>query len=84
MFELFRKVQRTGSVSIHLAARLLTEHAAKRSALIQSLAALINNFAGAVAFMTIGWIYILIPACWGVVETIVIWFYAVETKGRTL
>lgn len=26
----------------------------------------------------------LVPACWGVVETIVIYLIAVETKGRTL
>ncbi|KAJ7129328.1 major facilitator superfamily domain-containing protein [Mycena epipterygia] len=53
-------------------------------ALIESLAAMVNNFAGAVAFQKIGWKYMLVPAAWDVVETIVIWMYAVETKGRTL
>ncbi|KAJ6539712.1 general substrate transporter [Mycena capillaripes] len=53
-------------------------------ALIESLAAMVNNFAGAVAFQKIGWKYMLVPAAWDVVETIVIWFCAVETKGRTL
>ncbi|KAJ7778389.1 general substrate transporter [Mycena metata] len=53
-------------------------------ALIQSLASLVNNFAGSVAFQSIGWKYILVPACWSAVETVVIWFCAVETKGRTL
>ncbi|KAJ6538473.1 general substrate transporter [Mycena vulgaris] len=51
---------------------------------IESVAAVVNNFAGAVAFQKIGWKYMLVPAIWDVVETIVIWFWAVETKGRTL
>ncbi|KAF8213903.1 hypothetical protein K438DRAFT_990419 [Mycena galopus ATCC 62051] len=46
--------------------------------LIESLAALVNNYAGAVAFQTIGWKYIL------VVETGVVWLCAGETMGRTL
>ncbi|KAJ7734003.1 general substrate transporter, partial [Mycena maculata] len=53
-------------------------------ALIESLAALVNNFAGAVAFQQIGWRYLLVWALWDAVETVVIWFCAVETKGRTL
>ncbi|KAJ6515537.1 hypothetical protein C8R45DRAFT_956853 [Mycena sanguinolenta] len=53
-------------------------------ALVQSLAALVNNYAGAVGFQSIGWKYIMVWAVWDVVETVVIWFYAVETKGRTL
>ncbi|KAJ7930119.1 general substrate transporter [Mycena leptocephala] len=53
-------------------------------ALIGSLAALVNNFGGAIAFQKIGWKYMLVFAVWDVVETIVIWFCAVETKGRTL
>lgn len=55
-----------------------------RFALIESLAAMVNNFAGAVAFQKIGWKYMLVPAVWDVVETIVVWLCAVETKGRTL
>ncbi|KAJ7736062.1 major facilitator superfamily domain-containing protein [Mycena olivaceomarginata] len=53
-------------------------------ALVQSLCSLCNLFAGSVAFQNIGWKYMLVPACWGVVETIVIYLIAVETKGRTL
>ncbi|KAJ7498588.1 general substrate transporter [Mycena latifolia] len=53
-------------------------------ALVESLAAVVNNFAGAVAFQKIGWKYMLVFAVWDVVETIVIWLCAVETKGRTL
>ena len=52
--------------------------------MVLSLAALVNNFAGAVAFQKIGWKYMLVPAVWDAVETVVIWFCAVETKGRTL
>ncbi|KAF7366633.1 MFS lactose [Mycena sanguinolenta] len=52
--------------------------------LIESLAAMLNNYAGALAFRAIGWRYIMVWAVWDVVETTVIWFYAVETKGRTL
>jgi hypothetical protein len=51
---------------------------------VQSLGSLVNNFAGAVAFQKIGWKYMLVFAVWDVVETISIWFFAVETKGRTL
>ncbi|KAJ7693936.1 hypothetical protein B0H17DRAFT_932420 [Mycena rosella] len=53
-------------------------------ALVQSLSSLVNNFAGAVAFERIGWKYMLVPAIWDVVEMVVVWFCAVETKGRTL
>ncbi|KAJ7678754.1 hypothetical protein B0H14DRAFT_3536277 [Mycena olivaceomarginata] len=53
-------------------------------ALVQSLFSLCNLFAGSVAFQNIGWKYMLVPACWDVVETIVIYLIAVETKGRTL
>ncbi|KAF7355620.1 MFS lactose [Mycena sanguinolenta] len=53
-------------------------------ALIQSLAALVNNYAGAVGFQAIGWEYIMVWAIWDVAETVIIWFCAVETKGRTL
>ncbi|KAJ7737847.1 hypothetical protein B0H14DRAFT_3168259 [Mycena olivaceomarginata] len=53
-------------------------------ALVQSLCSLCNLFAGSVAFQNIGWKYMLVPACWDVVETIVIYLIAVETKGRTL
>ncbi|KAJ7793601.1 general substrate transporter [Mycena olivaceomarginata] len=53
-------------------------------ALIESLASLVNNYAGAVAFQTIGWRYMLVWAVWDIVETVVVWFCAVETRGRTL
>ncbi|KAJ6481664.1 hypothetical protein C8R45DRAFT_905026 [Mycena sanguinolenta] len=52
--------------------------------LIESLAAMVNNYAGSIGFRSIGWKYILVWAVWDVVETVVIWFCAVETKGRTL
>ncbi|KAJ7126371.1 hypothetical protein C8R43DRAFT_704910 [Mycena crocata] len=55
-----------------------------RFALIESLAAVVNNFAGAVAFQKIGWKFILAFAVWCALETIVVWYCAVETKGRTL
>lgn len=45
---------------------------------------MVNNFAGAVAFEKIGWRYFLVFAVWDAFETVVIWFCAVETKGRTL
>jgi hypothetical protein len=44
----------------------------------------VNNYAGAVAFQTIGWRYMLVWAVWDIVETVVVWFCAVETRGRTL
>ncbi|KAJ7437851.1 hypothetical protein B0H11DRAFT_2294183 [Mycena galericulata] len=53
-------------------------------ALIESIAALVSNFAGAVAFGKIGWKYFLVFAIWNAIETVVIWFCAVETRGRTL
>ncbi|KAJ7482388.1 hypothetical protein B0H11DRAFT_2232584 [Mycena galericulata] len=63
--------------------RPLIEPAA-RFALIESIAALVSNFAGAVAFGKIGWKYFLVFAIWDAIETVVIWFCAVETRGRTL
>ncbi|CAK5262543.1 unnamed protein product [Mycena citricolor] len=53
-------------------------------ALIESLAALINNFAGSVAFQRIGWRYFLVPLAFNAVQIVVVWLFAVETKGRTL
>ncbi|KAJ7498572.1 general substrate transporter [Mycena latifolia] len=53
-------------------------------ALVINLGSLANSFAGAVAFQKIGWKYMLVPAAWDVVEVVVVWFCAVETKGRTL
>ncbi|KAJ6466699.1 general substrate transporter [Mycena vitilis] len=53
-------------------------------ALIESLAATVNNFAGGVGFQKIGWKFILVPAVWDVLEAVVIWAIAVETTGRTL
>ncbi|CAK5275323.1 unnamed protein product [Mycena citricolor] len=53
-------------------------------ALIESLAALINNFAGSVAFQRIGWRYFLVPLAFNAVQIAVVWLFAVETKGRTL
>jgi len=55
-----------------------------RVAFFESLASLVGNFAGAVAFQKIGWKYFLVFAVWDAFETVVIWLYAVETKGRTL
>ncbi|KAJ7228299.1 hypothetical protein GGX14DRAFT_554401 [Mycena pura] len=53
-------------------------------ALTESLASLVSNFAGAVAFQKIGWKYILVPAVWDAVQVFITWSCAVETKGRTL
>ncbi|KAK7062038.1 MFS lactose [Favolaschia claudopus] len=52
--------------------------------LFESLAAVVDNFTGALGFEAIGWKFILVWAVWDVVETIIIWLFAVETKGRTL
>ncbi|KAJ7068641.1 hypothetical protein C8F01DRAFT_1247138 [Mycena amicta] len=53
-------------------------------ALVESLGALVNNFAGSVAFAKIGWRYILVPAVFNAVQVLVTWLCAVETRGRTL
>ncbi|KAJ7639196.1 major facilitator superfamily domain-containing protein [Roridomyces roridus] len=53
-------------------------------ACIESLAAIVNNFSGAIAFQKIGWKFFLVFAVWDAFEAMVIWFCAVETKGRTL
>ncbi|KAJ6481655.1 hypothetical protein C8R45DRAFT_1002552 [Mycena sanguinolenta] len=45
---------------------------------------MVNDYAGSIEFRSIAWKYILVWAVWDVVETAVIWFCAVETKGRTL
>ncbi|KAF7290912.1 MFS lactose [Mycena chlorophos] len=52
--------------------------------LMMSLAAIVNNFAGSVAFEKIGWRYILVPASYDALQAVITWLIAVETKGRTL
>ncbi|CAK5262551.1 unnamed protein product [Mycena citricolor] len=53
-------------------------------AAIQSAGALCNTFGGSIAYKNIGWRYFLVPATFDVVQTLVVWLFAVETKGRTL
>ncbi|KAJ7639108.1 general substrate transporter [Roridomyces roridus] len=52
--------------------------------IIESTTAFIGYFSGAIAFQNIKWGYFLVLGAWDVCAAVVIWLFAVETKGRTL
>ncbi|KAJ3841779.1 general substrate transporter [Lentinula raphanica] len=49
-----------------------------------SCAGLVGNYAGPIALQRIGWKYYIVYVCWDIFECTMIWFFAVETRGRTL
>ncbi|KAJ3735190.1 general substrate transporter, partial [Lentinula guzmanii] len=49
-----------------------------------SCAGLVGNYAGPIALQNIGWKYYIVYVCWDIFECTMIWFFAVETRGRTL
>ncbi|KAJ3722677.1 general substrate transporter [Lentinula raphanica] len=49
-----------------------------------SCAGLVGNYAGPIALQRIGWKYYIVYVCWDIFECMMIWFFAVETRGRTL
>jgi len=44
----------------------------------------LNTYAGPIALQKIAWKYYIVYIAWDLFEAAVIWFCAVETKGRTL
>ncbi|KAH9482516.1 Lactose permease [Psilocybe cubensis] len=53
-------------------------------ALAVSCASFVNTYAGPIALANITWKYYIVYIVWDLFECLVIWFCAVETKGRTL
>jgi Na+/melibiose symporter-like transporter len=53
-------------------------------ALAVSCASFVNTYAGPIALQKITWKYYIVYIAWDLFECAVIWFCAVETKGRTL
>ncbi|KAG6910991.1 hypothetical protein DXG01_006045 [Tephrocybe rancida] len=49
-----------------------------------SCASFVNTYAGPIALGKITWKYYIVYVAWDLFECVVIWFCAVETKGRTL
>ncbi|THV08266.1 general substrate transporter [Dendrothele bispora CBS 962.96] len=49
-----------------------------------SCAGLVGTYAGPVALQNITWKYYIVYICWDVFEATMIYFFAVETRGRTL
>lgn len=49
-----------------------------------SCASFVNTYAGPIALGRITWKYYIVYIAWDLFECIVIFFCAVETKGRTL
>ncbi|ESK95148.1 mfs lactose [Moniliophthora roreri MCA 2997] len=49
-----------------------------------SCAGLVGQYAGPIALQNISWKYYLVYVFWDLFECVIIWFFAVETKGRTL
>ncbi|RDB19823.1 Lactose permease [Hypsizygus marmoreus] len=49
-----------------------------------SCASFVNTYAGPIALKNITWRYYIVYVVWDLFECVVIWFCAVETKGRTL
>ncbi|KAL0059860.1 hypothetical protein AAF712_013342 [Marasmius tenuissimus] len=49
-----------------------------------SCAGLVGQYAGPIALQNISWKYYIVYVCWDLFECVMIWFFAVETKGRTL
>jgi sugar porter (SP) family MFS transporter len=49
-----------------------------------SCAGLVGNYAGPIALQRITWKYYIVYICWDLFECLMIWLFAVETRGRTL
>ncbi|KAF9266336.1 general substrate transporter [Marasmius fiardii PR-910] len=49
-----------------------------------SCAGLVGQYAGPIALQRITWRYYIVYICWDLFECAMVWFFAVETKGRTL
>ncbi|KAF8806340.1 general substrate transporter [Phlegmacium glaucopus] len=49
-----------------------------------SCASFVNTYAGPIALGRITWHYYIVYVVWDLFECVVIWFCAIETKGRTL
>jgi sugar porter (SP) family MFS transporter len=49
-----------------------------------SCAGLLGNYAGPIALQKITWKYYIVYVCWDLFECVMIWLFAVETRGRTL
>ncbi|KAF9455932.1 general substrate transporter [Collybia nuda] len=49
-----------------------------------SCASFVNTYAGPIALGNIQWRYYIVYVGWDLFECVVIWFCAIETKGRTL
>ncbi|KAF5358983.1 hypothetical protein D9758_004837 [Tetrapyrgos nigripes] len=49
-----------------------------------SCAGLVGTYAGPVALQKITWKYYIVYICWDLFEATIIYFFAVETRGRTL
>ncbi|KAG7097320.1 hypothetical protein E1B28_004679 [Marasmius oreades] len=49
-----------------------------------SCAGLVGQYAGPIALQNISWRYYIVYVCWDLFECTMVWFFAVETKGRTL
>ncbi|KAI4520376.1 general substrate transporter [Schizophyllum commune] len=49
-----------------------------------SCASFVNTYAGPIALERIKWKYYIVYVVWDIFECCMIWFFAVETKGRTL
>jgi len=49
-----------------------------------SCASFVNTYAGPIALGRIQWKYYIVYIAWDLFECVVIYFFAVETKGRTL
>ncbi|KAK7470345.1 hypothetical protein VKT23_001774 [Stygiomarasmius scandens] len=49
-----------------------------------SCAGLVGTYAGPVALQNITWKYYIVYICWDIFEATMVYFFAVETRGRTL
>jgi len=53
-------------------------------ALAVACASFVNTYAGPIALQNIGWKYYCVYVAWDLFECVVIYFFVVETRGRTL
>ncbi|KAF8887524.1 general substrate transporter [Infundibulicybe gibba] len=49
-----------------------------------SLTLIFNQYVNPIALGRLGWKYYIVYVCWLAFEAVFLWFYVVETKGRTL
>ncbi|KAG6885607.1 hypothetical protein C0993_012354 [Termitomyces sp. T159_Od127] len=54
------------------------------NAFVVSCASFVNTYAGPIALGRIAWKYYIVYIVWDLIECVIIFFCAVETKGRTL